>query len=72
MDIIDISSEKEAVMLAAQIQQASKIRNKLIPKGACHYCDEEVKEQSLFCNGDCSFDYEKEQKMRSIKGKEEY
>ena len=69
MDIIDISSEKEAVMLAAQIQQASKNSNKIVPKGTCHYCDEDIPKERLFCNSDCSHDYDKEQMLRKRLGK---
>ncbi len=69
MDVIDIASEQEAVMLAAQIQQASKSYNKLVPKGTCHYCDEDVPSDRLFCNRDCSQDYDKEQMLRKRLGK---
>ncbi len=70
MDVIDVASEQEAVMLSAQIQQASKTRNKITPKGKCHFCDEDAEEQKLFCNSDCSSDYEKEQRMLQRKGRE--
>ncbi|MGL5309443.1 MAG: hypothetical protein ACRDAL_02450 [Plesiomonas shigelloides] len=31
----------------------------LKPKGRCHFCDEQVVNQALYCDHDCSMDHEK-------------
>ena len=39
------------------------------PKGFCHYCDEKVLQDKLFCDRHCADDYAYEQKRRQINRK---
>ena len=44
-------------------QQAGK--QDLKPKGTCHNCEETVEDGKLFCDQDCTEDYEKRKFARS-------
>lgn len=67
MDEIDVANETAELLLKAQISK--KKHSGLLPAGACHYCDELLpKIGQLFCNRDCSEDYESEQRMRHRAG----
>jgi len=69
MDVVDRASQEEENVLAIQIRQATKVEHKLVAKGKCHYCDEEVVSPKLFCNTFCSEDHEKELKLRKRLGR---
>lgn len=61
----------EADMAQGQIEQAMAVllarRKPELPFiGACHYCEEPVQEPRRFCSGDCSEDWEFEQRMRRL------
>lgn len=62
-DILDATQEIEQKLLdlrLAAIRAGSGTRQ-LPPKGACHWCDERFTHGSehIFCDADCSEDYEK-------------
>lgn len=61
-DIIDQATKYEAVMLNAAINRARTTTvSKISPCGVCHYCLEPVNSNQLFCDADCSLDYDKYQ-----------
>ena len=37
--------------------------------GSCHYCEEEVEGDRLFCSPECAADYEYEQKTLKAQGR---
>ena len=37
--------------------------------GGCHYCEEEVERDRLFCSPECAADYEYEQKTLKAQGR---
>lgn len=47
--------------LQASIQSARSAakHRALLPRGSCYFCDEPIKQPKLFCDKDCSEDYEK-------------
>lgn len=57
-DYTDMQSE---FLMSARIRDIRNQGRELNPKGACHWCDEpfEHVSQKLFCDSDCSFDYER-------------
>lgn len=61
MDVIDRASIEEENILKSHLVVARKNKFHLEPTGYCRYCDEKVEGAKLFCNCDCSTDYEKEQ-----------
>jgi len=68
MDIIDQANNVAEQMLMAQ--RTIRKHSKLVPAGSCHYCDELLpKVGQLFCNGECSEDYEHEDRLRKQSGK---
>lgn len=69
MDIADRAEIEEERFITESIRRARQTTNKLVANGECHYCGEEVEKPKLFCNRDCSFDHEREEKMRTRLGK---
>lgn len=61
MDVIDRASQEEENILIANIAAAKRKTLHLEPTGKCHFCDEIVEGKKLFCNQDCSSDYDREQ-----------
>lgn len=41
----------------------------LEPKGRCYYCDQDIGAVRLFCNQECSADFEAEQRQRARAGR---
>lgn len=66
-DIIDQANDVAEQMLDAQ--RSKRIYDKLLPVGACHYCDELLpKVGQLFCAAECREDYETEDRLRKQSG----
>ena len=61
MDVIDRASQEEENILKANIAAAKRKTFHLEPDGTCQFCSEKVEGAKLFCNQDCSTDYEREQ-----------
>lgn len=61
MDVIDRASQEEENILKANIAAAKRKTFHLEPKGNCWFCDEKIEGAKLFCDQDCSCDYEREQ-----------
>ncbi len=70
MDIIDRASQEEEYILSSQLAVAKKA-HRIHPKGTCHYCDEVVKGDKLFCDADCLMDYDREQLIKKRTGRNE-
>lgn len=69
-DIVDQANDMSEIMLAAQ--RTVRKHSKLMAAGACHYCDELLpKVGQLFCNSECSEDYESEDRLRKQSGRNE-
>lgn len=69
MDSIDVAQSNAETAQEAAIKtviNSAKI-NKLAPKGTCYYCDEKL-EKGLFCDIDCSNDFEWEQNCNNRRG----
>lgn len=47
---------------------AVRRRPALLPDCRCHFCDEAVQPEILFCNDDCRDDYEREEAARTRAG----
>lgn len=63
MDEIDIAQRVSELMLDVAINNARPKGRALHPKGSCHYCEESLENtEKLFCDMDCSEDYEKLQR----------
>ena len=65
-DILDVASELEEKERAAAIQAALNNVTRLPAIGFCHYCEEEVEGNKVFCDHECSADYEHLQKRSRI------
>ena len=63
MDLADRADLQEQFILEKKIAEvrANKQQSK-VPKGTCYFCDEVVAEGYVFCDADCSEDYEKLQR----------
>ncbi len=68
MDDIDKASKTEAFLLRNSIE-ASRKRKEHTPTytGFCHYCDEPLPNNQIFCDSDCRNDYEWHKKLKSQK-----
>lgn len=67
MDTIDNAQSTADIFLNAAIENARPKGRALLPKGECYYCEEKVDGQRLFCDLDCSEDYEKlQRKLRNL------
>lgn len=62
-DEIDHAQRTSELLLEVAIQNARPKGRALHPKGVCHFCDELLDVAAkLFCDMDCSEDYEKLQR----------
>ena len=61
MDVVDIAQEHSEQLLAAKLKDIQSRDRELNPNGNCYWCDEPFPPHSekLFCDSDCSFDYER-------------
>lgn len=67
-DVIDQANDVAQQMLEGY--RSVRKQNKLIPAGACHYCDELLpKVGQLFCNKACMEDHEYEDRLRKQAGR---
>lgn len=59
-DVLDVASflESEQINNSIKIAQANLMAKKISPKGKCHNCGEKVDAKKLFCDKDCTEDYE--------------
>lgn len=70
-DEIDLANEQSERWLNQAIANMGKNSVKLAPRGTCYYCEasfeptDEEKHLKLFCDSDCSKDYETEQRLRN-------
>lgn len=65
-DKIDVATEHDEIHQRANIEAARKaIEPKLLPKGLCHNCLEIVDSKQLFCDIDCSHDYDVRRRKNS-------
>lgn len=58
-DIADISDK----LIFAAVRYGLHVvrqQTRLIPDCRCHFCDEQIKPEQLFCNIDCRDDFDKE------------
>lgn len=65
-DIFDQASERETRDREYAIKQAVEAasHNRLTPRGICYNCSEPLATGGLFCDRDCSADYEHRMRMR--------
>lgn len=67
MDEIDRSSEHAEKMLAAQIAATRRrAATPTLPAGTCLFCGEDTPGRS-FCGPECRDDFQREQRIRSLK-----
>jgi len=64
-DIIDQANEQELLQISVAL--ASRKTTTLPFIGACHYCDEKL-QHGNFCAPECRDDWEKEQKIKALRG----
>ena len=59
-DVLDVASflESEQVNHAIKFAQANLLKPKFVPNLKCHNCGEKVSFPQLFCDKDCTDDYE--------------
>lgn len=59
-DEIDVSAEQYSDWLANRVENTRRAaaERPLTPNGLCHNCDDPVKEGLLFCDADCTRDYD--------------
>lgn len=72
-DEIDLANEQAERWLAQTISQLFANKSRLTPRGNCYYCDEKFAadipdaDKRLFCDLDCSKDFEEEQRLKNRK-----
>lgn len=72
-DEADLANDQADRWLDRALAQAAAAGPRLAPKGHCHYCETEfnmadpVESKKLFCDADCSADYEKEQRLKRLR-----
>lgn len=68
MDLVDEAFVEEQNYISGALKGSKKKNYKLMPKGECHYCSEEIEKDKLFCNSDCATNYDKtiKHKLRNI------
>jgi hypothetical protein len=57
-DPIDEGSDTAQLFLDVAIRNASVVAPRLPFTGGCHYCGDPVERPALFCNNECSDDYD--------------
>lgn len=58
-DILDLVSEQQDTINKMRIAEIRNRGRELEPCGECHFCESPVQGQQLFCDADCSQDYER-------------
>ena len=69
MDEADLASISEDQHRMSSLNAQSKHKPQLHPIGVCHYCDAVVGEKQLFCDVDCSTDWEHMEKQKRQLGR---
>lgn len=70
-DEADLANETADRWLSRALANASASGPSLTPKGQCYFCEHEfnmddpVERLKLFCDSDCSSDYEREQRLKA-------
>jgi hypothetical protein len=70
-DEIDLANEQAERWLNQALTQMVANGSRLTPRGTCFYCETEfdtsdaTAEKRLFCDLDCSKDYEEEQRLKN-------
>lgn len=59
MDDADRTSDREEIEMAQALKAVSNRKREIEPNGACHFCEEAVLQDKLFCDSDCAQDWEK-------------
>lgn len=67
-DEADLSDQRIALDIEQGILLARQAKA-LQPKGSCHYCDEAIGNDLLFCNKACSEDFEEEESQLKRMGR---
>jgi len=67
-DHADIADSRIFATVSAGLA-AVRRRPVLLPDCHCHFCDETLQPEILFCNDDCRDDYEKEEAARARNGR---
>ncbi len=62
MDEIDRAQEHAEEILKRAILLAASRTRQLTPKGRCYNCEERIPKGRLFCDLDCSHDYDRRNK----------
>ena len=58
-DPLDRAAHTQQLAIDRAIANTKKQERLLKPKGKCHFCLETVDDLKLFCDQDCSSDYDK-------------
>jgi len=66
-DHADIADNRIFATVSAGLA-AVRRRHVLLPDCRCHFCDEAIPPEALFCNGECRDDHEKEAAARQRAG----
>jgi len=66
-DHADIADNRIFATVSAGLA-AVRRRPVLLPDCHCHFCDETLQPEILFCNDDCRDDYERLERARRING----
>lgn len=69
MDDIDKAQELEQKHREAALSRA-KGKQRLKATGFCYYCNSDVLKGYTFCDAECRDDYEKEQRLLKLSGKQ--
>jgi hypothetical protein len=70
-DEIDLANEQSERWLNQALNQMLANGSRLVPRGSCYYCESDfdktdpTAEKRLFCDLDCSKDYEEEQRLKN-------
>lgn len=66
----DFADRADSIIDAAVVRGLADVRARspLSPKGACHFCDQDLAGAARFCDADCRDDFEKEQAARRRAG----
>ena len=68
-DVSDMATRRENQFLEAALEHC-RSQKTLEPTGLCHFCGEDVGKEAKFCDCDCARDYDHEQRMKKMRGKE--
>lgn len=64
MDLLDEAFKEEQNYINRALKSSKKKNYKLMPKGECYYCTEEIEKDKLFCNSGCATNYDKSMKHK--------